>query len=78
MEGATLNLLKRTNTAGKDGTEPGWPSALPTRHAQLCLLKIHESVLAFKRQCTQIAGKKTPSFYFRNATPWSFILATTK
>lgn len=22
MEGATLNLLKRTNTAGKDGTEP--------------------------------------------------------
>lgn len=27
MEGATLNLLKRTNTAGKDGTEQKWPSA---------------------------------------------------
>lgn len=32
MEGATLNLLKRTNTAGKDGTEQKWPSASLKRH----------------------------------------------
>lgn len=46
MEGATLNLLKRTNTAGKDGTEQmafGIPEA-----PSIALL----NCIGFKGQCT--------------------------
>lgn len=57
MEGATLNLLKRTNTAGKDGTEQKWPSASLKRHLQLCL-----TVLALSANASITSKRKTLVF----------------
>ena len=72
MEGDTLNLLKRTNTAGKDGTEPKWPSAFPKRHTKLCLIKYIR--IGFKRQCTQVAySNKNPLIILKYYTTMEFL-----